>query len=60
MKYIVTLGIHKFGIPDGATALNFAELAKKYFIPTQYNKKLDPLVSIEDESEDEDDEGHDI
>ena len=56
MKYIVTLGIDKFEIPDGATALNFAELAKKYFIPTQYNKKLDPLVSIEDESEDEDDE----
>lgn len=53
MKYIVILGIDKYGIPDGATALNFAELAKKYFIPTEYNKELKPLIAIEEEGEDE-------
>lgn len=49
MKYIVMLGIHKFEIPDGATALNFSELAMKYHVPTEYNKELKPLIAIEDE-----------
>lgn len=60
MKYTVMLGIHKFAIPDGATALSFAEIAQKYFVPSEYNKKLEPLIAIKDESEGEDDEGHDI
>ena len=57
MKYIVMLGIHKFAMPDGATALSFAELAQRYFVPSEYNKVMKPLIEIE---EDEDDEGHDI
>ena len=57
MKYTVMLGIHKFAIPDGATALSFAELAQRYFVPSEHNKVMKPLIEIE---EDEDDEGHDI
>lgn len=53
MKYIVMLGIHKFEIPDGQTALSFAEIAKKYHIPTEYNSKLEPLISIKEKGEDD-------
>lgn len=51
MKYTVMIGIHKFAIPDGATALNFAELAQKYFIPSEYNKVMKPLIEIEEDKE---------
>ena len=54
MKYIVMLGIHKFEIPDGATALNFSELAMKYHVPTEYNKDLKPLIAIEEDGDDDD------
>ena len=30
MIYRVNIGYHRFDIPDGHTALSFAELAKKY------------------------------
>ena len=49
MKYIVSLGIDKFEIPDGSTAIGFVELAMKYFVPTEYNKELRPLIGIENE-----------
>lgn len=51
MKYTVMLGIHKFAIPDGETALSFAELAQKYFVPSEYNKELKPLIAIEEDKE---------
>ena len=49
MKYIVYLGIDKYGFKDGTTAVSFAELAMNNFIPSEYNKELKPLISIEDE-----------
>ena len=49
MKYTVSLGIQKFTFDDGSTAINFAELAMKYFTPTEYNKEMKPLIAIEDE-----------
>lgn len=52
MRYIVMIGIHKFEMPDGQTALNFAELAKKYHVPTEYHSKLDPTLTIKEEGED--------
>lgn len=49
MKYIVSLGIQKFEFSDGGTATGFAELAMNNFVPTEYNKELKPLISIEKE-----------
>lgn len=46
MKYIVSLGVHKFEFEDGNTAMAFAELAQKNFVPTEYNSRLTPLISI--------------
>ena len=46
MKYIVSLGIEKFEFEDGNTALAFAELAEKNFVPTEYNKALRPYITI--------------
>lgn len=54
MKYTVIIGINRFEIPDGTTALSFAELAIKYFVPTEYNTELKPLISIEDETKNAD------
>ena len=42
-------GTERFEIPDGSTAIGFVELALKYFVPTEYNKELKPLISIENE-----------
>lgn len=53
MKYVVSLGIQKFTFDDGSTAIGFAELAMTHFTPTEYNTKLIPLISIEEEGEDE-------
>ena len=47
MKYIVSLGINKFRFDNGTTAVSFAELAANNFIPSDYNKELKPLISIE-------------
>lgn len=49
MKYIVSLGIEKFEFEDGSTAMGFAELASKNFVPTEYNKELKPYITIIDE-----------
>lgn len=57
MKYIVNFGINKFKFDDGQTALSFAELGKKYFVPTEYNSSMKPCITVEGE---EDDERHDI
>lgn len=53
MKYIVYLGIDKYGFKDGTTAVSFAELAMNNFIPSEYNKELKPLISIENEKKTE-------
>ena len=49
MKYTVILGVDSYEFEDGATAIMFAELATKYFKPTEYCKELKPLISIEKE-----------
>lgn len=49
MKYIVSLGILKFEFGDGNTAMAFAELAQKNFVPTEYTTRLTPLISIVDD-----------
>lgn len=49
MKYIVNFGIDKFEFKDGSTAVAFAELAVNNFIPSEYNKELKPLISIEND-----------
>ena len=49
MKYIVSLGILKFEFEDGSTAMAFAELSVKNFVPTEYNKELKPYVMITDD-----------
>lgn len=49
MKYIVSLGILKFEFKDGNTAMSFAELAQKNFVPTEYNTELKPYVMITDD-----------
>lgn len=49
MKYIVYLGIDKYGFKDGTTAVSFAELAMNNFIPSEYNKELKPLIEIKNE-----------
>lgn len=54
MKYVVSLGIQKFTFEDGSTAMGFAELAKTHFTPTEYNSKVNALVSIKEEDEDAD------
>lgn len=48
MKYIVALGILKFEFEDGSTAMAFAELAQKNFVPSEYNKELKPYITITD------------
>lgn len=53
MKYIVSLGIHKFEFEDGTTALSFAELAVKNFQPTEYSTAMKPLISIVEDGEGE-------
>ena len=47
MKYIVSIGVNKFEFDDGTTALGFAELATKYFAPTEYVKSMKPLIVVE-------------
>lgn len=54
MKYVVSLGIQKFTFEDGSTAMGFAELAKTHFTPTEYNSKVNALVSIKEDDEDAD------
>ena len=54
MKYVVCLGLEKFTFDDGTTAMGFAELAVTHFTPTEYNSKLNALVSIKEEDEDAD------
>lgn len=49
MKYIVYLGIDKYGFKDGSTAVSFAELAVNNFIPSEHNKELKPLIEIKNE-----------
>ena len=46
MKYIVTFGIEKFEFEDGSTAVAFAELAVKNFVPTEHCKELKPYITI--------------
>ena len=53
MKYVVCLGLEKFTFDDGSTAIGFAELAKTHFTPTKYNSKLNALVAIKEDDEDE-------
>lgn len=54
MKYVVSLGIQKFTFEDGSTAMGFAELAKTHFTQTEYNSKLNAVISIEEDEEDAD------
>ena len=54
MKYTVCLGFLKFKFDDGSTATNFAELALANYEPTEYNKELKPLISLEKEGENDD------
>lgn len=53
-KYKVPIGGYYFQFNDGATALIFAELAKEHFVPNEYNRKLDPYITVFDEEVDED------
>ena len=53
MKYVVCLGLDKYTFDKGITAINFAELAMTHFTPTEYCKELKPLISIEEEGEEE-------
>lgn len=53
MKYVVSFGINRFRFDDGQTALNFAELGKNYFVPTEYNASMKPSITIEEEDEDD-------
>lgn len=59
MKYIVSLGIQKFEFSDGGTATGFAELAINNFVPTEYNKELKPLISIENEKKNDNNTNND-
>lgn len=53
MKYVVSLGLNKFKFDNGATAMGFAELAAKYFTPTEYTSKIMPYITIDEEEEDD-------
>ena len=46
MKYIVSLGLETFEFEDGNTAMAFAELAVKNFVPTEYCRELKPYITI--------------
>lgn len=53
-KYKVAIGSYYFQFDDGTTSLNFAELAQKHFIPSEYNSQLIPYITLFDEEVDED------
>ena len=53
-KYKVAIGGYHFEFDDGTTALNFAELANKHFVPSEYNSRLNPYITLSDEEVDED------
>lgn len=53
-KFKVSIGSYHFEFDDGTTALNFAELAKKHFVPNEYNSRLHPYITLLDEEVDED------
>ena len=53
-KFKVTIGCYNFKFDDGTTALNFAELAKEHFVPSEYNSRLRPYVEVFDEEVEED------
>ena len=53
-KYKVAIGGYHFEFDDGTTALNFAELAKKHFVPCEYNSRLNPYLEVFDEEVEED------
>ena len=53
MKYKVMLGVLDFEFDDSDTAMNFAKLANEYFTPNKFAKEIKPLISFEDEGEEE-------
>ena len=55
MKYVVCLGLKKFTFDNGSTAIGFAELAVNHFTPTEYDSKVNALISIEESEDDGDD-----
>ena len=53
-KCKVAIGGYYFEFDDGTTALNFAELAQKHFVPSEYNSQLNPYITLFDEEVEED------
>lgn len=53
-KFKVAIGSYHFEFDDGTTALSFAELAQKHFVPSEYYRQLKPYITLFDEEVDED------
>lgn len=53
-KFKVAIGCYNFEFDDGTTALNFADLANKHFVPNDYSSRLNPYITLFDEEVEED------
>ena len=56
-KYVVNLGYKEFEFADSVTAMKFAQVAKRAYVPSEHDKNLNVTVDIieTDEVEEEED-----
>lgn len=53
MRYVVTVNYRRFKFTDGKKALEYAEMTKASFEPTQFDEDIEVSVGLEEDKEDE-------